>query len=307
MLSLIFGAGASYGSEAKGVPTPPQGDYLFGELEKLNGAYSRLPEEIKHEFREKGFEQGMLVVPNDCSIINPLQKELALYLSAFKPSEKNVYVKLFRMLGGLVNEIHLMTLNYDLLIEQSLAISGAKYVRYGVHEGEVSLLKVHGSSNFVPDVGENFLGGMTAVNCGSFIRTDRMDFLNNHNDIQHWCDSPKSAFLSPMMCMYNKEKRAVINKEMLETLKSDFNKAVTESETVVIVGVKYVQHDHHIWDAILDSKADVIVVDPKPDEELIGELNRKQINTTIIRKPFDDCVMRLAGLIRSKLRTKSVL
>ena len=148
MLSLIFGAGASYGSEAKGVPTPPQGDYLFGELEKLNGAFPGLPEEIKHEFREKGFEQGMLIVPNDSSIINPLQKELALYLSAFKPSENNVYVKLFRMLGDLINEIHLMTLNYDLLIEQSLAISGVKYVRYGVYEGEVSLLKVHGSSNF---------------------------------------------------------------------------------------------------------------------------------------------------------------
>ncbi|MCF2346265.1 SIR2 family protein [Enterobacter hormaechei] len=307
MLSLIFGAGASYGSEAKGVPTPPQGDYLFGELEKLNGAFSGLPEEIKHEFREKGFEQGMLIVPNDSSIINPLQKELALYLSAFKPSENNVYVKLFRMLGDLINEIHLMTLNYDLLIEQSLAISGVKYVRYGVYEGEVSLLKVHGSSNFVPDVGEALLGGMTAVNCGSFIRTDRMICLNSHDDIQRWCDSAKSDFLSPMMCMYNKEKRAVINKEMIEALKSDFIKAVTESETVVIVGVKYVQHDHHIWDAILDSKADVIVVDPKPDEELISELKRMGINTTIIERPFGDCVMRLAGLIRSKLRTKSVL
>lgn len=302
MLTLIFGAGASFGSEVEGIPRPPLGDYLFEELEKQNGAFSKLPEEIKHEFRVNGFEKGMLAVPNDSYIINPLQNELAIYLSSFQASENNSYVKLFKMLGRLVEEVNLITLNYDLLIEQSLAITGVKMVRYGLHKGELSLLKVHGSSNFVPDMRGLNIGSIRAVNCGSFVRTQSMSALNSHEEIVRWCTGPNTHSLSPIMCMYNKEKRAVTNSDAVDSLKADFSRAVNESKAIFIVGVKYVPHDHHIWDEIFSSKSEVIIVDPKSDEQLIGELARNKIKATILNKPFNDCVVRLSGLIRSKFR-----
>lgn len=302
MLTLIFGAGASYGSEVKGIPTPPLGDYLFGEIEKQNGAFSKLPEEMKQEFRDNGFEQGMLAIPNDSYIINPLQNELAVYLSSFQSSENNAYVKLFKMLGRLVEEIDLITLNYDLLIEQSLAITGAKSVHYGLHKGEVSLLKVHGSSNFIPVMGGLQIGEMRAVNCGSFVSTQRIQSLHTHEEILRWCMGSNKHTVSPIMCMYNKEKRAVINKDVVDSLKKDFSKAIDQSGAIFIVGVKYIPHDHHIWEGILSSKAEVVIVDPKPDEKLISELAGNKIKTTILNKPFNDCVVRLSGLIRSKFK-----
>lgn len=302
MLSLIFGAGASYGSEPKGVSTPPLGNYLFDELEKLNGAFFRLPEDIKEEFRVNGFEQGMLAIPNDSSIISPLQNELAVYLSAFKPSEDNVYVQLFRMLGDLVSDINLMTLNYDLLIEQALAICGADYVDYGLHKGRVSLLKVHGSSNFVPDVAGFGFGGILAINCGSFLKSSKIKILNSHEEIKRWCASEDVTFLSPIMCMYNKDKRGVINSDMLSAFKQDFSKAIDESETIIIVGVKYVQHDNHIWDGILATKSHVIIIDPSPDKALIEQLEQRKVNVIVIRKFFSDSVVRLSGIIRKSIR-----
>lgn len=301
MISLIFGAGASFGSEMEGA-TPPLGNHLFEELEKLNGYFSKLPEEVKSEFRVNGFEQGMLGIPNDSSIINPLQKELAMYLSSFKPSIDNAYVRLFRMLGDALKKIHIITLNYDLMIEQSLGIVGFRIVRYGLSNEEVSLLKVHGSSNFIPDTRGNFFGDMVAVNCGTFIETGRVSVLNNHDEIQAWCNSSQSKSLSPVMCMYNKEKKLVINPKTFEELKGQFNQAITLSETIVIAGVKYVPHDHHIWDDVLSSKANVIIIDTQPDEVLINEFKLRNTIVTVIRSSFYDCIPRLSGLIRKSLR-----
>ncbi|HFV0559241.1 TPA: hypothetical protein ACH7TX_000865 [Escherichia coli] len=302
MLSLIFGAGASYGSEVKGIPTPPLGDYLFEELEKLNGAYSKLPEEVKNKFRINGFEQGMLGIPNDSSVINPLQKELAIYLSKFQSTEKSSYVKLFRMLGCLLKNINIITLNYDLLIEQSLFMVGAKSVSYGLNQGEVSLLKVHGSSNFIPDLSGSTFEGVTAINCGSFIECANVKALNSHKEIFEWCSSTNNSLLSPIMCLYNQHKNGVINNSLLSAFKRQYKYAITGSKLIVIVGVKYVPHDHHIWDDILDTNARLIIVDPKPDKQLIDKLAQKKINVEIINKPFNDCVARLSGMIRTGSR-----
>jgi len=44
---ILFGAGASFGSEPITVPTPPLGDQLFDQLEKLSPIAKAIPEVIK--------------------------------------------------------------------------------------------------------------------------------------------------------------------------------------------------------------------------------------------------------------------
>ena len=61
MISLLFGAGASFGSELH-KPVPPLGNYLFDKLVELGGAFSELPGDIKQEFKLHGFEKGMLSI-----------------------------------------------------------------------------------------------------------------------------------------------------------------------------------------------------------------------------------------------------
>ena len=80
LISLVFGAGASFGSGGCSPKNPPLGNDLFNELEGLNGAFAKLDSSSKSVFRADGFEAGMATVVNDSRIINPLQKELASYL-----------------------------------------------------------------------------------------------------------------------------------------------------------------------------------------------------------------------------------
>ncbi|MBN3136140.1 hypothetical protein [Pectobacterium punjabense] len=300
MISILFGAGASFGSE-NGHPAPPLGDALFDALDSLGGAYSKLTNEQKINFREHGFEIGMLTIPNNSVIINPLQNELAIYLSSFHPSKDSAYIKLFKMLGDKTKKINILTLNYDLLIEESLIYAGNKFVQYGVFDNEISVLKVHGSSNFIPHI-SGLIGNMVAIDCGSFVETNQMKILNNHEEINAWCKSSHAQSLSPVMCMYNKEKRAVINNEMLNSFRGEYNKAILSSDFIVIIGVKFIPHDNHIWDSIMSSDIKLIIVDPYPSDLFIDTLREMKIEYILIKKPFHRAVTRLSGIIRSKLR-----
>ena len=83
MITIIFGAGASYDSGRTIPYNPPLGKDLFERLVSLKGAFYNLSDETKKVFIDDGFEAGMAKIPNDSRQINPLQREIAIYLSKF--------------------------------------------------------------------------------------------------------------------------------------------------------------------------------------------------------------------------------
>lgn len=304
MISILFGAGASFGSELSN-PVPPLGNYLFEELEKQGGAFSGLSEEIKNEFRTHGFEKGMLSIPNDSRVINPLQKEIAIYLSSFSPSNENAYVRLFRSLREHTKHINLITLNYDLLIEQSLFMVGARKILYSVDNGllQEKLLKVHGSSNFVPLIDPSIkFGRIISVDSGVFVETHGTHILKNHKEVKEWCTSQSNIDFSPVMCMYNKDKRGVINGLYLTEKKEEYNRVIAKTRLLFIVGVKYIEHDNHIWDEIFNSVPELIVVDPFPSENFINKVKERGVKLTIIKKSFYCSILKISRTIRDNLK-----
>lgn len=287
MISILFGAGASYGSEID-KPTPPLGNCLFDKLVDAGGAFNDLSDTLKANFRSQGFEKGMLDVPNDSRIINPLQKEIAIYLSSFSSSMENAYVKLFKSLGSDASGFNLITLNYDLLIEESLFLLGVQKINYGINkcDGEYYLLKLHGSSNFIPDFGNFHIKGIIGINSGSFLETENVKALSTHQEIKTWCEEDRDNDFSPVMCMYNKDKRAVINASYLEKMKSEYLKTISATRLLIIIGVKYIEHDHHVWDVIFENDVALIIVDPQPSEAFLLLLEKRSAKYEVIKKSF---------------------
>lgn len=298
MITIIFGAGASLGSGMTQPYNAPLGNQLFGKLVSLNGAFSRLPKEIKMSFEKDGFESGMKKISNNSVIINPLQKEIACYLSKFKSTPCNAYTRIFYKLRHLMDSINIATLNYDMLIEQSLKLNGQNYCYNSSGRG-VSLIKPHGSSNFIPCFPEGVnIGPITAVNCaGSFVSTDITKALNSHGDIVEWCHDPKNISLSPVLCMYEEGKRAVMNHDTIKKIQEDYNNAIAASSLVVLVGIKYIEHDHHVWEPIENSNSSIIIVDIKPGdtENWANKIGKKYIS---IAAGFDESVHNIVKLIR---------
>ncbi|SSG05945.1 hypothetical protein [Klebsiella quasipneumoniae] len=301
MISVLFGAGASNGSESQNIKTPPLGKDLFSELDRLGGYFNKLSNELKCVFLENGFESGMLEVPNDSRIINPLQNELAAYLSSFTPTINSAYVELFEKIAE-INKINLITLNYDLLIEISLELCNT----YGNHRNRLSppLLKLHGSSNFIPDIPIESIK-IKAFDCGGFFESSDIKILKQQ-EVGAWCTKTKEDF-SPVMCMYDKNKKMVICGSYLTRAKKTYRDLIEKSNLIIIIGTKYIPHDKHVWDVILlNRKKRVVIIDPYPDSRFKSLILSKNMKNDVIEKSFKDSVDDIAKIINFESRKRSV-
>lgn len=303
MITLIFGAGASFGSFAGHPNRPPLGNNLFSELVKLNGAHAALDATQKEIFLNCGFEAGMATIANDSRIINPLQKELACYLAEFQARPDNSYVRLFNRLKLISNNIAIATLNYDLLIEQALVYNRIPFDYNGTN-GATPLLKIHGSSNFLPELGTISIQGATMVNCGSFVDGLRVNAASDANAVRSWCNDVRNDAISPSLAMYEKGKRVVINNSLIRGIQDSYKKALAQSSHVAIIGLNYAEHDKHVWDPIASNGANILIVDPNPDS--IIEWARKSRINSINKIPsgFNDAILKIARWARASALQK---
>ncbi|HBT3782571.1 SIR2 family protein [Klebsiella pneumoniae] len=298
MITLLFGAGASFGSRKCFPHVPPQGAKLFEALENLKGAFYALPSDTKDIFRNEGFEAGMLGIPNDNRIITPLQKELALYLSSFTIENDNAYLRLFKKIRLHIPKITISTLNYDLLIEQALLGYNIGFT-YDIGESVVKLLKLHGSSNFLPELPEGVnISGNVMIGCGSFIETNRMNAVMTHSEIKVWCQNPRNSELAPAIAKYERNKGVPFNSGAIKKVQSIYHSTVMNSSLLIVIGARYLSHDEHIWKCIEKSNSKVIVVDPDP-QYILGWLEEhKRNNYEVIVKGFYEAVNDIAWKIK---------
>lgn len=298
MVTFIFGAGASYGSGGCS-PTPPLGKDLFKHLNERGGAFSRLDNDIKLIFESNTFETGMSMIANDNRLINPLQRELACYLSSFKLDMDNAYVRLFNKLHSVIHRLNIATLNYDLLIEQALSIHRLN-IDYNGQGNGINLLKPHGSSNFLPRMPAGLhITDPVFIDCGTFIEGAQTDAVASHEEILRWCNNPKNNYLSPVLAMYAKGKRVVINKGQIDKIQADFANKVAKSSLVVLVGIEYVEHDTHVWQPIQESKADILIANPFPSATLDWANKIGSNKVTVFEKSFDKSVWDIAKFVRA--------
>lgn len=304
MITILFGAGASYGSGNCKPTNPPLGDKLFEELILIEGAFSKLDIDTKQEFKTNGFESGMATIANDSRIINPLQKELAKYFSKFVICPDNAYARLFNRLKNVINKINIATLNYDLLIEQSLYHHQIKHDYNGTENG-VAVLKLHGSSNFLPNLNGLELTGSVFLGTNTFISGLETKFANSHQEVIDWCNDPKNNDISPVMAKYEKGKRVVINSDLIKSIQQTYDCLIKSSKMIVLIGVKYIEDDFHIWNPILQSGAGLLVVDPYPENTIDWIKKNSLQDYSVIKKGFEESVWEITKQIRKAFQVKN--
>lgn len=301
LISIIFGAGASYGSGGCSPTNPPLGNDLFRELEELKGAYYNLHDDSKRAFRNEGFEAGMAIIADDSRVINPLQKELACYLSNFSVKRDNAYVRLFNKLRGCLDQINIVTLNYDLLIEQSLANHGFG-VDYNASGDGISLLKPHGSSNFLPQLPDGMtLSGNTMIGCGTYVEGLETHAVSTVSEVREWCDDPRNSDLSPVLAMYAEGKRVVVNRNLISNTQKRYSEVIAASKLVVLVGIKYTPHDAHIWEPIERARPNLFIVDPHPQSTIEWARKGNMTGVRVVEKSFDKAVWDLTKGVHEAL------
>jgi len=288
---ILVGAGASFGSGDVQPCCPPLGngpDGLFAQLEAAGGQAASLPTDLRTLFRtdfEKGMAQFYEFADGD---IMRFQREMAAYLAAFSPGKKNAYVRLIRTIGP--RRAIYASLNYDLLFELAAASLGLNtfYGTDPVARG-VRLLKLHGSSNFWPDIPVGMIRNSTIKRSG---RADIQAPIKplNQEDTLYRCRVEDS--IAPAIAIYAEGKAVKICPDYVERQQALWKAAVGSASRIFVVGVRVHNADVHVWGELAIARAPVTYFglewDKQPYEQWIAD-NRKR-NAYFIEANFDECI-----------------
>jgi hypothetical protein len=209
---LLLGAGASYGSVGASPHVPPLGNGLFTDLVKRGGVAASLPTNIKELF-EHNFEDGMAeYYKYSNGDIMTFQRELAHYLASFQPTDSSVYLDLINELGN--QRVIYSSLNYDLLFELSAAKLGL-FTCYSsvLQKGGIRLLKLHGSSNFWPDLPTGMFEGCSFSGNG---RADIQAPIRPINQVETLEKCIKEDSVAPAIAMFAVGKAVKISPDYVD-------------------------------------------------------------------------------------------
>ena len=292
---ILFGAGASYGSLDVAPNPPPLGKDLFNALAADGGEAAGFSDDLVKIF-QSDFEKGMAeyVIRSDGNTMR-FQRELAGYLAKFRAGPKNVYLNLLRRVG--IKRAVYVSLNYDLLFEMAAASLGIHTAYSNRSPSNMArLLKIHGSSNFWPDVAEGSFKNCT-------FSGNKIDVIAPIRPISQE-QTLRRCFLedslAPAMAHYAVGKALKVSPAYVENQQRQWVESVESASQIFIIGVRVNQDDDHIWTYIGKSKASVTYFGRYPDkpdyEAWKANYGKKQ--AYFIEKPFSESV----GLIAARLK-----
>jgi hypothetical protein len=291
---ILLGAGASYGSGPCDPHRPPLGKDLFAKLQQRRGAFSRLPQAVAAEF-ERDFETGMHQVrQHHDQLSRNLLREMAGYFAQFAPLNGNHYFGLVNAISRSRRRVVVASLNYDLLFEGAASQSG-HLVRHSASIGSrpaISVLKIHGSCNFLPAVPMQLMAGVEVVNCTVHVDAP-VRIGRNRAEVLAYCNEP-NAF-PPAIALYAPGKEVLYCPEYVSRQQREWETAVREARLIIVVGVRLVAMDQHIWLNIARSTADLAYVGSEADVIREWAASHGKRNVASMGATFEESLPLIAG------------
>jgi hypothetical protein len=252
--AFLFGAGASYGSDIQGVP--PLGAGLFDELRRFNpDAWGLISGDLATLFRSD-FEEGIKSIAPHA--LAPLQRAMAAYFFEFGPlASSSLYVQLARRIrrsSGWSGAA--CTLNYERLLERSLALVGVRPFIGQPPPGRpgFELCLPHGCCHLFCD-GARGTAGAVSLNGFAVQMNGPVSVIEDPQ--RHRARVIGDAF-PPVMSYFEPAKRTTAGHSFIERQRTRWRELTANAKTIVIVGVRVRPHDDHVWSPIASSSAQVV-------------------------------------------------
>ena len=249
---FVIGAGASYGNPDCEPHPPPLGARLYSELKVESQVARELDEEVVKILETGDFESGMeLLWEREPVKITPLQIDLAKYFTKFKAGSDNYYNQLIKIIKKSKKKPVISTTNYDLLLEQCINDNGY-YITYGglpVELDNISLLKIHGSCNFLPDMKPDQIQGIGFVvpkEGGGILKANIKPA--SADESRSFCE--RSDSIAPAIAVYSKGKQVLHCGDFVKETQEQWAKEVDRASKIFVIGLRVVEHDRHIWDKL---------------------------------------------------------
>lgn len=254
MRVVLFGAGASYGSDLAG--TPPLGPSLFPALQAFNPpGWGQLPGNLAAIFHVD-FEGGMVELAKTNSHAMPvLQRAMAAFFFNFQPLTSSLYVRLAQRIARDRWVGAIGSLNYERLLELSLGHAGVQpVVGQAAASGQVELCLPHGCCHIfcegvsMSPVGVSFSGAGVSIDGPVTIVADPAQFFARIN----------GNAVPPVMSYFEPNKSTSAGVSFVASQRQRWAELVSSAEVVAIVGAKVRSLEDHIWGPLKTTGAKLV-------------------------------------------------
>lgn len=297
---ILFGAGASYGTDHAVPSAPPLGADLFPELQQhYPTLWGALSAELAETFAED-FEAGMLALAAaDGHAVAPLMQAMTHYFAGFRldGSGHDLYSRLLAELPPASRERTLFsTLNYECLFE--IAAAGHRlrihYDRQPLSSESIRIWKLHGSCNFIPQEIRMRREGVSYAFRGVTFNTP-LQFIQPE-EARLWVAGDNALYAA--MCLYTVDKPTQIGAQFITDLQTAWGDAVLNAEQVIVVGTRPHDQDRHLWDPLAKTLADLHYVgSPKSFETWLKRSGRPTSRSHLIDERFEQAINRIVELL----------
>jgi len=288
MKVILFGAGASFGSE-KVIPfLPPLSTGLFDQLQKYYpDAWGKIPASDRPKF-VPNFELGMKELWDSHSHDTPaFMRCMADYFAKFRAIRGNAYGRLLEHLEfrHALEGTYFSTLNYGCVLESAAREHGFRAIEYfskkGTTESVLSVWKIHGSCNFLP---KSVSGGSSAISYNAA-------GVSWNGEIKIVDPSRVGPFVSqnafyPAMAVFMEGKPVQSHPGIISTLQKWWKNAISKAKVVGVIGVRPNEQDTHIWNPLVDTDALIVVIGNEPEYRSWAKKHRTGKATTVVGTQF---------------------
>lgn len=254
---ILFGAGASFGSGEVSPKPPPLGADLYRVLRRLfPTVWGALSDEQVTEL-QGDFEAGMQRVGRENPhALPPLQRVMASFFFDFYPGSSNIYRQLARKIAATSWDGALVTLNYERLLELSLALEGVQPFIGNPPNAErsVEICLPHGCCHiFCESVrgaasGISFSGSNVSTRGPVKVVSNRAEFVQRI----------RTDAFPPVMSYFDPLKMTTSCVNFIESQRERYNNLIQGASKVVIIGVRVRPHDTHIWSVLSATEGEVV-------------------------------------------------
>lgn len=252
---VLFGAGASYGSDQHS--TPPLGETLFDDLRLYNpDGWGAVPAELSDVF-SRDFEVGMEKLAAERSHAMPvLQRAMAAYFFRYVPSSTSLYVRLAERMAASRWSGACATLNYERLLEIAIAHAGLRPVVGAASDGgtQIELCLPHGCCHIFC---ESVRGSASGVSFSGIGVTTDGPVICVADPARHLERIRQDAF-PPVMSYFEPQKRTTSGRSFIEGQRTRWSELAAHASTIAIVGVRVRTRDEHIWGPLEESPARLV-------------------------------------------------
>lgn len=264
--AFLFGAGASHGARGIAPRNPPLGKDLLNEAAKQYPEIIEIIGKFKEEF-DSSFESGMakLMDGRPLTKVSRLYILISRFLSQFHAVNGNDFQKI--LINSYNRDVTFVTLNYDLLIEDSIELLNSRFFfRTGMFNFKI--LKLHGSINYIPPISPslNYVNlvvenSVKLLWCETIIAS--RDVMNSYifND--------KMPFM-PDLCLYMYGKESLYKSGITENLSNAWAECADRADQIIVCGVQINLEDSHVWSPILRNKKKLKYFGTEFDREIFA-------------------------------------